>query len=127
MVRDPALAEELVQELFTRIWKKRECRGIGEDFTGYMYRVALNLVHDFFRRLRRDRYLRRRFSFLAGEYYEHIEQQVDRQQLSNLLQQAIEQLPRQQKRAYQLVKLEGQTYKKAAEAMETMKPQMTLF
>jgi RNA polymerase sigma-70 factor (family 1) len=117
MVRDPALAEELVQELFTRIWQRRSSKGISEDFTGYMYRVALNLVHDFFRRLKRDRRLRQRFTFLASEFYEHIEQQVEVQQLSSILQQAIEQLPKQQKRAYQLVKLQGQTYKKAAEAM----------
>ena len=117
MIRDPALAEELVQELFTRIWQKRDCQGIAEDFTGYMYRIALNLVHDLFRRIKRDRRLRQRFSFLAGEFYEHIEQQVNQQQLSAILQHAIEKLPKQQKRAYQLVKLEGQTYKKAAEEM----------
>lgn len=117
MVRDAALAEELVQELFTRIWQKRDCRGIAEDFTGYMYRVALNLVYDFFRRLKRDRRLRQRFASLAGEFYEHIEQQLDQRQLSTILRQAIDQLPKQQKRAYQLVKLEGQTYRKAAEEM----------
>lgn len=117
MVRDPELAEELVQELFSRIWQKRDCRGITEDFSGYMYRVALNLVHDFFRRLKRDRRLRERFSLLAGQYYEHVGQRIEQQQLSHILQHAIERLPKQQKTAYQLVKLEGQTYKKAAEQM----------
>jgi RNA polymerase sigma factor (sigma-70 family) len=117
MIRDPALAEEMVQELFTRIWQHRASRGITEDFTGYLYRVALNLVHDFFRRLQRDRQLRRRFTLLAGESYEPIEQQLHHRRLSDILRQAIEELPNQQKRAYQLVKLEGQTYKKAAEAM----------
>jgi RNA polymerase sigma factor (sigma-70 family) len=117
MVRDNALAEEMVQELFTRIWQRRDCQGIADDFTGYMYRIALNLVHDFFRRLQRDRRLRQRFTSLASSSYEPIEQQVDRQQLSTILRQAIERLPHQQKKAYQLVKLEGQTYKKAAEQM----------
>lgn len=117
MIRDPVLAEEMVQELFTRIWQHRSSRGITEDFTGYLYRVALNLVHDFFRRLKRDRHLRERFIFLAGEWYEPVEQEVNRRQLSHILQDAIEQLPKQQKRAWQLVKLEGQTYRKAAEEM----------
>ncbi len=62
-----------------------------------MYRIALNLVHDLFRRIKRDRRLRQRFSFLAGEFYEHIEQQVHQQQLSAILQHAIEKLPKQQK------------------------------
>jgi RNA polymerase sigma-70 factor (ECF subfamily) len=117
MIRDSALAEEMVQELFTRIWQHRGRQGITEDFSGYLYRVALNLVHDFFRRLKRDRRLRERFILLATESYEPIEQEVHRQQVSVLLQDAIERLPKQQKRAWQLVKLEGQTYRKAAEEM----------
>ena len=117
MIRDPALAEELVQELFTRIWQKRDNQGLSEDFTGYMYRIALNLVYDLFRRIKRDRRLRQQFSSLASEFYEDIEQRLHNEQLSSFLQQAIEQLPKQQKRAYQLVKLEGQTYKMAAEEM----------
>jgi RNA polymerase sigma-70 factor (ECF subfamily) len=117
MIRDPALAEELVQELFTRIWQKRDNQGLSEDFTGYMYRIALNLVYDLFRRIKRDRRLRQQFSSLASEFYEDVEQRMHNEQLSSFLQRAIEQLPKQQKRAYQLVKLEGQTYKKAAEEM----------
>jgi RNA polymerase sigma-70 factor (family 1) len=117
MIRDPALAEELVQELFTRIWQKRDSQGIGEDFTGYMYRIALNLVYDLFRRLKRDRQLRRQFSSLATEFYEDIEQRLHSEQLSSILRQAIEQLPKQQRKAYQLVKLDGKSYKEAAENM----------
>jgi len=117
MIRDPALAEELVQELFTRIWQYRSSPGITEDFTGYMYRTALNLVHDFFRRLRRDLRLRRHWTFLAAEGYEHIEQQMHRRQLSGILEQAVDRLPKQQKRAWQLVKVEGHTYKRAAKEM----------
>lgn len=117
MIRDSELSEELVQELFTRIWQHRENRGITEDFTGYMYRIALNLVHDFFRRLKRDRKLRQRYITLVSEYYEHVEQQLHSQELSGILHQVIKQLPRQQQRAWQLVKVEGNTYKKAAEQM----------
>ena len=117
MVRDPALAEEMVQELFTRIWQKRACEGITENFSGYMYRIAQHLVHDFFRKVKRDRKLQERFRLLAGELYEHIEQDVQHQQLSGMLQKAIEQLSRQQKKVYELVKVEGHSYKEAAEMM----------
>jgi RNA polymerase sigma-70 factor (ECF subfamily) len=118
MVRDNGLAEELVQELFTRIWQKRDSPGISENFTGYMYRIAQNLVYDLFRKLQRDRKLQEIFKLGAGDHYEiPVEQKLYQQQLSALLQRAIEQLPRQQKRAYQLVRLEGHTYKMAAAEM----------
>ncbi|MDP4261736.1 MAG: sigma-70 family RNA polymerase sigma factor [Bacteroidota bacterium] len=117
MIRDPALAEEMVQELFTRIWQKRESNSITESFAGYVYKAAQNLVHDFFRKVQRDRLLMERFRALTGEYYEHIEETFDHQQLSVVLKNAIDQLSPQQKKVYELVKIEGCTYRKAAEIM----------
>lgn len=117
MIKDPLLAEEMVQELFTRIWQKRESAGIIDNFAGYLYRIGQHLVHDFFRKLKRDRVLLERFRRLAGEHYRHIEEALDYRQSSAILEKAIEQLPPQQKKVYKLVKIEGCTYKKAAEIM----------
>jgi RNA polymerase sigma-70 factor (ECF subfamily) len=114
MVHDPLMTEEIVQELFTRIWQKRENKGIGENFAGYMYRIGQHLVHDFFRKLQRDRKLVERFQSYASEHYEHIEEALHHQQSSEILKKAIDQLTSQQKKVYELVKIEGYTYKKAA-------------
>jgi RNA polymerase sigma-70 factor (ECF subfamily) len=117
LVRDPLLAEEMVQELFTRIWLKRENKGLKENFAGYIYRTGQHLVHDFFRKLKRDRHLLERFRSFAETHYEHIEELLQQQESSALLRQAIERLSPQQKKVYELVKVEGCTYKKAAEIM----------
>lgn len=117
MIRDPLLAEEMVQELFTRIWQKRESPGLKENFAGYLYRTGQHLAHDFFRKLQRDRKLMERFRVLAEQHYKHIEETLDYRQSSKILAQAIEQLSPQQKKVYQLIKVEGCTYKKAAEIM----------
>lgn len=117
MVHDPQLAQEMVQELFTRIWQKRESKGIRENFTGYMYRIGQHLVHDFFRKLHRDRLLMERFRSLAEQHYEHIEEALQNQQSNEILKRAIEQLSPQQKKVYELIKVEGCSYKKAAEIL----------
>lgn len=117
IVRDPLFAEEIVQELFTRIWQKRESTGIKENFAGYMYRIGQNLVHDFFRKMQRDRTLMEKFRILIEEQYEHIEEWLHYQESAAILNNAIEQLSPQQKKVYHLVKVEGYTYKKAAEIM----------
>ena len=118
MIRDPLLAEEMVQELFTRIWQKRESIGRVENFPGYIYRIGQHLVHDFFRKVQRDRRLLERFRIYAEEKYEHIEEAINYQQSSAMLEKAIDQLSPQQKRVYQLVKEEGFTYKKAAAILD---------
>lgn len=117
MVHDPVTTEELVQELFTRIWQKRTCKGIREDFTGYLYRIAQNLVFDFFRRLKKDHALLERFRALTTETdaTANAEDRLYQQQAARIIDSAIEHLPPQQKRVYKLVKQDGYTYKKAAE------------
>jgi RNA polymerase sigma-70 factor (ECF subfamily) len=117
MVRDPQLAQEMVQELFTRIWQKRDCKGIQENFTGYMYRIAQNLVHDFFRKMQRDRLLMERFLSNAKQHYEDVDANFLCKQNSTIIKEAFELLSPQQKKVYELVKMEGCTYKKAAEIM----------
>ena len=117
IIRDPLLAEEMVQELFTRIWQNRQRPGLNENFCGYLYRTAQNLVCDFFRGLQRDRVLQERFKLAACQHYEPVEESMNRSQLAVILQQAVDQLAPQQKKAYKLVRMEGHTYKQAAEIM----------
>lgn len=116
LVHDKTIAEEIVQELFTRIWQKRNYKGIKENFRGYMYQVARNLVHDFFRKLKRDKKLLEKFQSVAV-IEENTEDLLDHRQSSAILRHAIEQLPPQQKKVFKLVKEEGYTYKKAADSL----------
>lgn len=118
MLHDPAATEELVQELFTRIWQKRAYKGISDNFTGYMYRIAQHLVHDFFRKLKKDHMMMEKFKALTTETEAaKAEGLLQQQQSYGLIEKAIDHLPPQQKKAYKLVKQEGCTYKKAAEDM----------
>ncbi len=132
MLHDPVVSEELVQELFTRIWQKRDCQGITENFTGYMYRIAQHLVHDFFRRLKKDQALQQKFRTLVEEadITASAEDRLQQQQSMGIINNAIEHLPPQQRKAYKLVREEGYTYKKAAEDMGisplTVKEYLTL-
>jgi RNA polymerase sigma factor (sigma-70 family) len=117
MIHDPEFTQEIVQELFTRVWQKKENKGITENFAGYLYTIGQHLVHDFFRKLRRDRQLMERFRALVTKHYENIEEELNQKQSFDFLKKAIDQLSPQQRKVYELVKVEGHTYKKTAEIM----------
>lgn len=117
MVKDELATEELIQELFTRIWQKRGSLYIESDFKGYLYRAAQNLVHDFYRNLQRDRKMRDHFKSIATENYEHIEKGLYYKESEQLLKLALDQLTPQQRNVYQFCKIDGYTYKQAAEKM----------
>lgn len=117
MVRDPLLAEEIVQDLFTRVWQK-ESKGMKENFAGYLYRMGQHLVHDFFRRMQRDRLLLERFrSMVEEDNAGDIEEALHLRQSTAVLEKAIQQLSPQQKKVYELVRMKGCTYKEAAAIM----------
>jgi RNA polymerase sigma-70 factor (ECF subfamily) len=113
MVKDEQTSEEIVQEIFSRIWQKRDSLQIEKSFAGYLYRVGQNLVHDFYQKLQRDKQLYREFSTTATEKYTHIEEALHYRESEALLQQAMGALSPQQKKMYQLCKLEGRSYKEA--------------
>ncbi len=117
MIKDQVQTEEIVQELFTRIWQQRQHKAIAENFQGYMYRIGQNLVYDFYRSLKRDARLLEKFRTVAQQHYEHIEEALQDKQHHTFLQQAMKQLSPQQRRVYELVKVNGHTYKQAAEIL----------
>ena len=118
MLHDEEMSEEIVQELFTRIWQKRESIGLTENFAGYIYRIAQNLVHDYFRKIKKDKKLLEKFQLLLSEEnYDPIEETVRFHESTAILYEAVNRLPPQQKKVYHLVKEEGYTYKQTAELM----------
>ena len=117
MVKSEDSAHEIVQELFTQVWQKRSTLQIGQNFGGYLYRIAQNLVYDFFRKLKRDKQLYFHFKTIVTENYNHVEEMLINRENSDLLEKAIQNLSPQQKKAYRLCKLEGLTYKETAERL----------
>ncbi|WP_017260144.1 RNA polymerase sigma factor [Pedobacter arcticus] len=117
MVKDEQVAEELVQELFTKIWRKRESLQINIDFKSYLYVIGQNLVYDFFRKLQRDQKMYQHFKEIATEQYSHIEESLQLKQSEDILEKALSKLSVQQRNVYKLCKIEGYTYKQAADKM----------
>jgi RNA polymerase sigma-70 factor (family 1) len=114
MVKDERISEDIVQEIFARIWQKRESLSFEQGFPAYIYRMGQNLVIDFYRRLKRDRVLYAHFKGIATQHYTHIEETLQHRENQAFLQNALEALPAQQRRVYQLCKVEGLSYKEAA-------------
>lgn len=114
MVKDERIVEEMVQELFSRIWHKRMSIHYETDFASYLYRVGQNLVFDFYRKLQRDKKMSDHFKSIAPENYTHIEEAIEFRESEELLQKALAILSPQQRNVYQFCKLDGCSYKETA-------------
>lgn len=117
LVKDRNIAEELVQDIFSKIWKLRANISIEKSFASYLFAASRNRAFDFFKQLRRNHELYAHIRAVASENYSHIEEAFFDRENQHLLQRAIETLPPQRRRAFELCKFEGLSYRQAGEVM----------
>lgn len=107
-------AREILQEVFIRLWEKRHTLDPEKSFRSYLFRIAENCVVDFFRKAVQDKKLGKQLMYLASERYLHVEEQIYEREKNALLNQAINLLPPQRRRVFELCKFEGKSYKEVS-------------
>jgi RNA polymerase sigma-70 factor (family 1) len=111
LVKEEEIAEELLQDVFLKIWEKRESIIPEKSFRSYLYCIAQNLVADLFRRAAYDRKLLDHLVVATTELYNPIEDRLDLIDGETVLQQALNCLSPQRRKIYMLCKIEGKSYK----------------
>lgn len=112
LVKSPDIAEEIIQELFIRIWEKRASIKIDGNFSAYLYVVGKNLVLDYFRKVSQEKKLQLQLAnYLTDDAHNN---DLNKERQDALLARAIEQLPPQRQRIFRLCKLEGKSYQEVS-------------
>lgn len=117
MVRDADVVEDLLQDLFIKLWIKRETLDTEKSFQSYMYTVAQNLVYNYFRKISNEQALIRSLIVTGADHWLSGSELLENKQAREILQMAINQLTAQRKQAFNLVKIDGKTYEEAGEIM----------
>lgn len=110
LVKSANVAEELLQEVFQRVWEYRASINPEKPFGAYLFTIAKHLVYDYFNEVSRhqliDEYIKRksRESVIATPCA------LEEKETVLLLNEAIQQLPPQRKLIYTLCKMEGKSY-----------------
>lgn len=104
---------DIVQESFIRLWKKREMMGESDSISGFIFAVAKNLQIDWYRR---NKFVIYQDSF-DEESRGTTEQPLsddDQTYLRKRLQQALSELPENQRNAYTLFQVAGRSIREIA-------------
>lgn len=117
LIKDEEITQDIVQELFIKIWNCRSSIDIDRSFKSYLYKIAKSLVIDTFRRSARDKNLEDRLLKTCAIRYTHIEEEIEQKEDLAILQEIINTLPPQRKLIYTLCKIEGKSYKEVGEAL----------
>lgn len=103
-------AEELLQEVFYKVWVKRASLDPEKLFPAYLFRIAANLVVDHFRRATLDQKLQAHLIASGTELYDHLDDLINYKDSQEQLNNAIALLPPQRQKIYSLCKIEGKSY-----------------
>ena len=116
--------EEIVQDVFVKIWLKRATLSEVECFDAYVFTAARNHAFNYLRKLARER------AHQASLPAEEVLVQEEPDERVALLEQAISHLPRQQKNVYLLHRRQGLSHAEIAAqlhlSVETVKKHMSL-
>ncbi|WP_104383011.1 RNA polymerase sigma factor [Sphingobacterium sp. HMA12] len=116
LLKDDDLATDALQDLFTRVWNNRASIDAKQSFKAYLYRIAKNLVIDFYRKAAHDKTLHD-LLLRATDWYSPIEEQLIKKENKEIFDSLLDKLPPQQRRAFELHKLKGKSYKEIADIM----------
>jgi RNA polymerase sigma-70 factor (ECF subfamily) len=111
-VQSEAIAQEMVQDVFLRLWVFREKLDAAHNPESYLFNIAANILQDYYRRLGRE--LRMKSGWTKKEEgHQTIEADVWQSETRKLLNEAVEELPTERRRVYRL-RMEGFSYEEIA-------------
>lgn len=117
MVRNKEEVEELIQDLFIKVWDKREQIIVQQSFEAYLYRMAQYIAINYFQKLKRQSRLYEEVQRRTSEIADTTEELLQAKETQQLLDQAVAQLSEQRRKAFVLCKIEGKSHQEAAELM----------
>ncbi|WP_207514604.1 RNA polymerase sigma factor [Longitalea luteola] len=113
-----AVSEEIVQDVFLKVWVKRNMLHEVTHFRAYLFTITRNYVFTALKRIARKESLEEN-AMEGTPFYNHdTEDRVLNNEYTRILQAAIDRLPEQQKQVYNLIKKEGLKREEAAAALQ---------
>ncbi len=119
LTQSPEMAEDIVQDVFLQLWKNNASLAGIDNFSAYLFRMAQNQCINAFKRMARETAIMRQL--LTGEEPfapDTPESALALKEMEALFKKAIDNLPPQQKKVYQLSREQGLKHEEIAEHLQ---------
>lgn len=118
MVKSEFLAEEIVQEVFTKLWIRRHSLAEVHSPQSYIFKMATNRTLDQMKKISNEtRLIKEITRAMENIRYSEVEQWLDGKETEHLVHEAINALPPQRQLVYKLSRNDGKSYKEIAEQL----------
>ena len=114
ILKSKDLADDMVIEVFTKVWEKRNTIQPGFSFQAYLFRMAKNHIINFLQKASLDSKVQEQLITSVNYYRSSTEEEVIYNEYLTLAEQAINQMPKQRRRVFKLKSEHGMTYDQIA-------------
>lgn len=123
-------AEEIIQEVFATLWRKRETINPGQSLNHYLYTLVKHRCFRFLKQRAQQQLLQQELTHCSASSSNDTEDQVTYRQYYAIAQEAIRQLPPKRQLIYEMARLEGRPLREIAEelgvSLSTVKNQLLI-
>lgn len=117
ITKDPFIAEEVVQDVFTRLWLHRDKVDISANLWVFLYVITKRLSINRLRSVKRAKAAHDGLALQTVDSDDSLEESIFYQELVNLLNLTIADLPEKQRQVIELSRNEGLTHQQIAERL----------
>lgn len=118
LVKSSDIAEDILHDVFVKVWENRGKIDPERSFEGYLYRIAANMVTDFYRKISKDRNYQQYLIAIQETVYQHIDELLENKYRRELIDNALTELPPKCRTVFQLCKIEGRSYEEVSDLLQ---------
>lgn len=108
------LSEEIIQEVFLKLWDRKEILPTIENYKSYITMMAVNWAYSYFKKAASDKKIQQQLWRNISLHQNAINEFMELRETEVLINRAVEQLPPAQKNIYLLSRQKGLTHDEIA-------------
>ena len=116
-LKSPELVEEVLQEVFVKLWNLRTEIEPDRGFKTFLYTISSNLAINLIKKINRDKSLQSEVWASSISYYLHSEEKLLDKERLEIVDRAIATLTPKRREILHFCKVEGRSYKEVAELL----------
>ena len=119
ILKDKEDSENIIQEVFIKIWNRRATINPELNFTSYLFTIIKNRVFDHLKEIKKNTFLKEKFWEKVLEYQEQ-DSEIKEERFAKI-KEAVEGLSEKRKRIIKLNYEEGKSYEEIADQLNISK------
>ena len=121
LTKSEELAEEIVHDVFLKIWRQREKINPELSFQALLFKITKNETLNFLKKVASDMSLRKRLMRYFEKIHCNTENEVVYADYEQITSKAIQLLPPQQQLVYRMSRIDGKTHEQISEELHLSK------